>query len=145
MTDKLMICPKWKECKEWCTDHKVPHEYVPVCEISNYNCPACVPYEPEKSNNLYNHNKDCHCVFCAKPQGQLVWIPDAMIIETRHPHNATCFDCQQKMKPVDKEWIEGLAEKIALKIYQLNSSESRLDYFSKPIKQAIEEYMEELK
>ena len=145
MTDKLMICPKVKECAIPACLHDMPHEFRNCYQKYLEDCPACVLYVPEKSNNLYNHNKDCHCVFCAKPQGQLVWIPDAMIIETRHPHNATCFDCQQKMKPVDKEWIEGLAEKIALKIYQLNSSESRLDYFSKPIKQAIEEYMEELK
>jgi len=51
MNDKLVICPKWKECSYGgnCYDAK-PHRRSSECKIIKledtgyaYSCPACVP------------------------------------------------------------------------------------------------------
>ena len=58
----LMICPKAKECiktePRFC-GHDSPHKIKSNCSNTAVNCPACVPYVPEKWVDVtYEHLRE---------------------------------------------------------------------------------------
>lgn len=42
-----MICPKHKECREFCIRGRIPHEKDKTCNVEHEFCPKCVPVEDD--------------------------------------------------------------------------------------------------
>ncbi|MDD3460980.1 MAG: hypothetical protein PHW28_06775 [Mesotoga sp.] len=185
MPDKLMQCPKAKECKlypglAW-NSHCMPHEPYLDCQTHRvvFDCPACVPCEPDPCDNCNKAEmkgytcsiagKPCQnsppvkpettsevCSCCGKiiyttnepqpvPSGQLAWIPPKETIKDKYKDNplglyidAGVDAVYAAMKPID---IEGLVEKITNMVAPV----SNFEWYRAVIKQAIDEYLKEMK
>jgi hypothetical protein len=99
---QMMICPKAKECKEWCPEkHNKPHEKNGKCEFNTcmqwVNSGACIPYvEPSSSLEHQEHirydpddGKPCvEWTYLKQPE------PSMPLIDTE----PTCIKCLAKKR-----------------------------------------------
>ena len=146
---EMMICPD-KECfKATGCYNGEPHKKEKTCRIVNEvtNCPACVPYEPEKINidSIEARKLMAKTVEdfekANKPEYTLALIPNDIIVEVRYPHNATCYDCQHKFKVINPE---KLAEKLVGVHYTIALLRPTSKDYLNAFLGAIYEYMESI-